>query len=61
MQAQRIAQAVKEGMDAVLLSVSDARVVTPAIDDAVARGVPAVATTATRPSRGGSPTAASTT
>ena len=39
-QAQRIAQAVKEGMDAVLLSVSDARVVTPAIDDAVARGVP---------------------
>jgi len=39
-QAQRIAQAVKEGMDAVLLSVSDARVVTPAIDDAVAHGVP---------------------
>jgi ribose transport system substrate-binding protein len=39
-QAQRIAQAVKEGMDAVLLSVSDARVVTPAIDGAVARGVP---------------------
>ncbi len=40
MQAQRIAQAVKEGMDAVLLSCSDARVVTPAIDDAVAHGVP---------------------
>ena len=30
-QAQRIAQAVKEGMDAVLLSCSDARVVTPAM------------------------------
>jgi ribose transport system substrate-binding protein len=39
-QAQRIQQAVKEGMDAVLLSCSDARAVTPAIDDAVARGVP---------------------
>ncbi|HMF40869.1 MAG TPA: substrate-binding domain-containing protein [Polyangia bacterium] len=39
-QAQRIAQAVKEGMDAVLLSCSDARAVTPAIDDAVAHGVP---------------------
>lgn len=39
-QAQRIAQAVKEGMDAVLLSVSDERVVPPAIDDAVARGLP---------------------
>jgi ribose transport system substrate-binding protein len=39
-QARRITQAVKEGMDAVLLSVSDARVVTPAIDDAVGRGVP---------------------
>jgi ribose transport system substrate-binding protein len=39
-QAQRIAQAVKEGMDAVLLSCSDARVATPAIDDAVAHGVP---------------------
>jgi ribose transport system substrate-binding protein len=39
-QAQRIAQAVKEGMDAVMLSCSDARVVTPAIDDAVAHGVP---------------------
>jgi ribose transport system substrate-binding protein len=39
-QAQRIAQAVKEGMDAVLTSCSDARTLTPAIDDAVARGVP---------------------
>jgi ribose transport system substrate-binding protein len=39
-QAQRIAQAVKEGMDAVLLSCSDARTVTPAIDAAVARGIP---------------------
>src|SRR3954468_11610984 len=39
-QAQRIAQAVKERVDAVLLSCSDARVVTPAIDDAVAHGVP---------------------
>jgi ribose transport system substrate-binding protein len=39
-QAQRIAQAVKEGMDAVLLSCSDARAVTPAIDDAVAHRVP---------------------
>jgi ribose transport system substrate-binding protein len=39
-QAQRIAQAVKEGVDGVMLSVSDARAVTPAIDDAVARGVP---------------------
>ena len=40
MQARRIAQAVKEGMDAVLLSCSDARTATPAIDDAVAHGVP---------------------
>src|SRR5580765_240220 len=39
-QAQRVAQAVKEGADAVLISCSDARVVTPAIDDAVAHGVP---------------------
>jgi ribose transport system substrate-binding protein len=38
-QAQRIAQAVDEHVDAILLSCSDARVVTPAIDDAVARGV----------------------
>ena len=39
-QAQRIAQAVKEKMDGVMLSVSDARAVTPAIDAAVASGVP---------------------
>jgi ribose transport system substrate-binding protein len=39
-QARRIAQAVKEGMDAVLLSCSDARTAAPAIDDAVAHGVP---------------------
>ena len=39
-QAQRIAQAVKEGMDGVLLSCSDARTATPAIDAAVAHGVP---------------------
>ena len=39
-QARRIAQAVKEGVDAVLLSCSDARTATPAIDDAVAHGVP---------------------
>ena len=32
--------AVKEGMNAVLLSCSDARTATPAIDDAVAHGVP---------------------
>jgi ribose transport system substrate-binding protein len=39
-QAQRIAQAVAEHADAVALSCSDAAVVTPAIDDAVGRGVP---------------------
>lgn len=39
-QAQRIAQAVNEGADAVLLSCSDAAKVTGAIDDAVGRGVP---------------------
>jgi ribose transport system substrate-binding protein len=39
-QAQRIGQAVKEGADAVLISCSDAGVVTPAINDAVAHGVP---------------------
>jgi ribose transport system substrate-binding protein len=39
-QAQRIAQAVNEGADAVILSCSDAGKVTGAIDDAVARGVP---------------------
>jgi len=39
-QAQRIAQAVNEGADAILISCSDAAKVTGAIDDAVARGVP---------------------
>jgi len=39
-QAQRIAQAVNDGMNAVLMSCSDASKVTGAIDDAVARGVP---------------------
>src|SRR5881394_1927075 len=39
-QAQRVAQAVNEGADAVLLSCSDAGKVTGAINDAVARGVP---------------------
>jgi ribose transport system substrate-binding protein len=39
-QAQRIAQAVNEGADAVLISCSDAGKVTGAINDAVARGVP---------------------
>lgn len=39
-QAQRIAQAVNEGADAVILSCSDAGKVTGAINDAVARGVP---------------------
>ena len=39
-QAQRIAQAVNEGENAVLISCSDAGKVTGAIDDAVARGVP---------------------
>jgi len=39
-QAQRIAQAVNEGDNAVLISCSDAGKVTGAIDDAVARGVP---------------------
>ncbi len=39
-QAQRIAQAVNEGDDAILLSCSDAGKVTGAINDAVARGVP---------------------
>ena len=38
-QAQRIAQAVNEGADAVLVSCSDAGKVTGAINDAVARGV----------------------
>ncbi len=39
-QAQRIAQAVTEGANAVLISCSDAAKVTPAIDEAVGRGVP---------------------
>jgi ribose transport system substrate-binding protein len=39
-QAQRIQQAVNDGMDAILISVSDAGKVTGAINDAVARGVP---------------------
>jgi len=38
-QAQRIAQAVSSRADAILLSCSDAKRVTPAIDEAVARGV----------------------
>jgi ribose transport system substrate-binding protein len=39
-QAQRIAQAVNEGANAILLSCSDAGKLTGAINDAVARGVP---------------------
>lgn len=39
-QANRIAQAVSEGADAILISCSDAAKVTGAIDDAVAAGVP---------------------
>lgn len=39
-QAQRIAQAVNSGADAVLIACSDAGKVTGAIDDAVAKGVP---------------------
>jgi ribose transport system substrate-binding protein len=42
-QAQRIAQAVNEGDNAVLISCSDASKVTGAINDAVARGVPVMA------------------
>ncbi len=38
-QAQRLAQAVNEGADAILISCSDAGKVTGAINDAVARGV----------------------
>ena len=40
MQIQRVVQAVQEGMTAILLSVSDADKITPAIDAAVAHGVP---------------------
>jgi ribose transport system substrate-binding protein len=39
-QAQRVAQAVNEGADAILISCSDAGKVTGAINDAVARGIP---------------------
>lgn len=39
-QAQRIAQAVNEGTDVILLSCSDAGKLTGAINDAVGRGVP---------------------
>ncbi|MDD5677736.1 MAG: substrate-binding domain-containing protein [Kiritimatiellae bacterium] len=39
-QAQRLAQAVNEGADAVLISCSDAAKVNGAINDAVARGIP---------------------
>ncbi|HRF59987.1 MAG TPA: substrate-binding domain-containing protein [Fimbriimonadaceae bacterium] len=39
-QAQRIAQAVAAGTDAILISCSDAAKVTGAIDDAVGKGVP---------------------
>jgi ribose transport system substrate-binding protein len=39
-QAQRIAQAVKDGANAILISCSDADKVTGAINDAVAGGVP---------------------
>jgi ribose transport system substrate-binding protein len=39
-QAQRIAQAVNEGANVILISCSDAAKVNGAIDDAVARGVP---------------------
>ncbi|MGH7592767.1 MAG: sugar ABC transporter substrate-binding protein [Gemmatimonadales bacterium] len=39
-QAQRIAQAVNAGDNALLISASDAGKITGAIDDAVARGVP---------------------
>ncbi len=39
-QAQRIAQAVNEGADAILLSSSDAGKLKGAVDDAVNRGVP---------------------
>jgi ribose transport system substrate-binding protein len=39
LQAQRVAQAVNEGADAILLSASDAGKVTGAINDAVSRGV----------------------
>ncbi|HTA20397.1 MAG TPA: substrate-binding domain-containing protein [Polyangia bacterium] len=40
LQAQRIGEAVKEGASAILISCSDAALVTPAIDAAVDAGVP---------------------
>ncbi len=40
LQAQRLAQAVNEGADVILISCSDAAKVTGAINDAVDRGVP---------------------
>jgi ribose transport system substrate-binding protein len=39
-QAERIAEAVKEGVGAILIACSDEKVLTPAIDAAVAAGVP---------------------
>jgi ribose transport system substrate-binding protein len=39
-QAQRISEAVNDGVNAILISTSDAGKVTGAIDEAVARGVP---------------------
>ena len=39
-QAQRVAQAVNSGANAILLSASDASKLTGAVDEAVARGVP---------------------
>jgi ribose transport system substrate-binding protein len=39
MQAQRVAQAVSEGANAILIACSDARPLVPAIDAAVAKGV----------------------
>jgi len=40
LQAQRIAQSVNDGVDAILLSCSDASKVTGAINDAVDKGIP---------------------
>jgi ribose transport system substrate-binding protein len=40
LQAQRVAEAVNDGVNAILISVSDAGKTTGAINDAVARGVP---------------------
>ena len=60
-QAQRIAQAVKEGASAILISGSDAGKVTGAINDAVARGVPVMTFDSDAPSRSASLITASTT